>query len=214
MNLIRTASRHQAARVELPTVFVIDGDAEVVQAIQLLSSSAMCELKQVASAEAFLASPPISTPSCVLTELQLPGLSGLDLQQQILDRPQLPVIFVSTEPDVHATVQAMKHGAFDVLTKPCPVEVLLQTVLAALERSRVALRQLAHEQVLQQRYGSLTRREREVMRLVVSGRLNKQVGGDLGISEITVKHHRGHMMRKMEATSFADLVNMAARLLA
>lgn len=212
MNLRRTASGRHPARVELPSVFVVDSDAEVIQALQVLSSSAMCELKQVESAEAFLTCPRAFMPGCVLTELQLPGLSGLDLQQQILDRPELPVIFVSTDPDVHSTVQAMKLGAFDFLTKPCPTEVLLQTVLAALERSRVALRRLAHEQALQQRYESLTRREREVLRLVVSGRLNKQVGGDLGIAEITVKHHRGQLMRKMEAASFADLVNMAARL--
>lgn len=212
MNLKRTASRHHPAHVELPTVFVVDNDAEVIQALQLLSSSAMCELKQLESAEAFLACPRAFMPGCVLTELLLPGLSGLDLQQQVLDRPELPVIFVSTDPDVHSTVRAMKLGAFDFLTKPCPTEVLLQAVLAALDRSRIALRQLAHEQTLHQRYESLSRREREVMRLVVSGRLNKQVGGDLGISEITVKHHRGKMMRKMQAGSFADLVNMAARL--
>jgi FixJ family two-component response regulator len=210
MNLIRTTSGHRPTQVDLPTVFVLHGDADVTEPLQLLSSSAMCRIKQVESAEAFLASPRASMPACVLTELRLPGSSGLDLQQQILDRRELPVIFVSTDPDTHSTVQAMKHGAFDVLAKPCPTEVLLQTVLDALENSRVALHQLAHEQALQQRYESLSRREREVMGLVVTGRLNKQVGADLGISEITVKAHRGKMMLKMQAASFAELVNMAA----
>lgn len=212
MNLIRTASCHHPIRVDLPTVFVLHSDVDVIEPLQLLSSSGMCRLKRVESAEAFLAFPRVMMPGCVITELRLPGLSGLDLQRQILDRQELPMIFVSPDPDVHSTVQAMKHGAFDFLTEPCPREVLVQTVLDALERSRVALRQLTREQALQQRYESLTRREREVMRLVVSGRLNKQVGGDLGIAEITVKHHRGQMMRKMQAASFADLVNMAARL--
>lgn len=198
--------------MNIPTVFVVHGDGDVIEALQLLSSSSMCQLKQVESVEAFLACPRAPLPGCVLTELRLPGSSGLDLPQQLFDREELPVIFIGTDPDVRSTVQAMKHGAFDFLTKPCPSEVLLQTVLDALEHSRVALRQHAREQALQQRYESLTRREREVMRLVVSGRLNKQVGGDLGIAEITVKHHRGQMMRKMQAASFADLVNMAARL--
>lgn len=212
MNLIHAASRHHPIQIDLPTVFVLHSDADVIEALQSLSSSGMCQLTQVESAEAFLAYPRALMPGCVLTELRLPGLSGLDLQQQILDRQELPVIFVTSDPDVRSTVQAMKHGALDFLTKPCPREVLLQTVLDAFERSRAALRHLAHEQALQQRYESLTRREREVMRLVVSGRLNKQAGGDLGIAEITVKHHRGQMMRKMQAASFADLVNMAARL--
>jgi FixJ family two-component response regulator len=211
MNLTHTASGHCHTPVGLPTVFIVDGDADLSEALRS-SSSALCRFERFESAEDFLACPRASSPACVLTELRLPGLSGLDLQREILRRPELPVIFVSTDPDVHSTVQAMKHGAFDFLTKPCPTSLLLQTVRAALERSRVALRQLAQTQALQQRYESLSRREREVLRLVVSGRLNKQVGVDLGISEITVKAHRGRMMRKMQAASFADLVNMAASL--
>lgn len=212
MNLTHTAFVHRPTPLELPTVCVVASEADVSQVLGSSSSSAPWQVEQYDSAEAFLARPRALTPACVLTELRLPGLSGLDLQREILHRPELPVIFVSADPDVQSTVEAMKHGALDFLTKPCPTHLLLQAVRAALERSRVALLQLAQTQALQQRYESLSRREREVMGLVVLGHLNKQVGVALGISEITVKAHRGKLMRKMRAASFADLVNMAASL--
>ena len=211
MNLTHCTAGHRFFPVELPTVCVVAGNADVGEALGS-SSCASWQLEQYDSAEAFLACPRALTPACVLTELRLPGLSGLDLQREILHRLELPVIFVSTDPDVYSTIQAMKQGAFDFLTKPCPRELLLQTVSDALERSRSALLQLAQTQALQQRYESLSRREREVLRLIVSGRLNKQVGVALGISEITVKAHRGKLMRKMRAASFADLVTMAVSL--
>jgi FixJ family two-component response regulator len=145
-------------------------------------------------------------------ELNLPGSSGLELQKHVLDRIEMPIIFMTARSDVRATVQAMKAGAFDFLTKPFLRDALVRAIWPAIERSRAELRHLARTRALQERYDSLSRREREVMNLVVSGRLNKQVGADLGISEITVKAHRGKLMRKMCAGSFAELVNMAASL--
>lgn len=212
MNFRYTCSGRSPASVEPPTVFVVDSDGQVNEALEPLISSAVCQIKLAASAEEFLACPRAMKPSCLLTELHLPGLSGLDLQQRILDRAELPVIFMSSHADVQSTVQAMKRGAFEFLTKPLAVEVLKQTIRDALERSHAALHYLAQAQALRDRYESLSNREREVMGLVVCGRLNKQVGGELGISEITVKAHRGKMMRKMQAGSFAQLVNMAATL--
>jgi FixJ family two-component response regulator len=144
-----------------------------------------------------------------LTELRLPGASGLELQRLVFDRTEMPIIFMSSHVDVPATVQAMKGGAFEFLTKPLSLETLQTTIRNALERSRAELCRLAQIRALQQRYESLTVRQREVMGLVVSGRLNKQVGGELGITEITVKRHRGRMMRTMQAGSVADLVKMA-----
>jgi FixJ family two-component response regulator len=147
-----------------------------------------------------------------LVELHLPGVGGLDLQRLVVDRTELPIIFMSRSADVPATVQAVKGGAFEFLTKPLVGEMLLNTIQHAIERSQGAIRHLAQIRALQERYESLSRREREVMTLIVSGRLNKQVGGELGISEITVKAHRGKIMRKMRAGSFAELVTMAGRL--
>ena len=152
------------------------------------------------------------TPSCLLVELNLPGVGGLELQRLVSDRAEMPIIFMSSRADVQATVQAMKAGAFDFLIKPFVGDVLLRAIRQAIERSRAEIRHLATMRALQDRYESLSRREREVMELVVSGRLNKQVGGELGISEITVKAHRGKLMRKMQAGSFAELVNMATSL--
>jgi FixJ family two-component response regulator len=167
----------------------------------------------LSSAEAFLTHPRPRTPSCLVLDVGLPGLNGLDLQARIaVDRPDMPIIFVTGRGDVPMTVKAMKAGAIEFLTKPFGHDEVLAAIRAALERSQLALGREAELQTLQDRYASLSAREREVLSLVVSGLLNKQVGAQLGISEITVKGHRGKVMRKMKADSFADLVNMAALL--
>jgi FixJ family two-component response regulator len=213
MNLRYKCSRSgSSSPVETPIVFVVDGDAGVREQLQSLIRDAGWEPRVAASAEAFLAGARSTAPSCLLTELRLPGASGLELQRLVFDRTEMPVIFMSSHVDVPATVQAMKGGAFEFLTKPLWRETLQTTIRDALERSRDELRHLAQVQALQQRYESLTCRQREVMGLVVSGRLNKQVGGELGITEFTVKRHRGRLMQKMQAGSFAELVKMAAAL--
>jgi FixJ family two-component response regulator len=166
-----------------------------------------------ASAQEFLARPRVLVPSCLVLDVSLPGLNGLDLQKRIAaDRIDMPIIFITGYGDVPMTVKAMKAGAVEFLTKPFGDDVLLNAIRNAIERSQTALGHEAEIRALRDCYTSLTRREREVMALVVSGRLNKQVGGELGVSEITVKTHRGNVMRKMKADSLADLVNMAARL--
>ena len=195
-----------------PVVFVVDGDASVRNALQCLIRSAGWEARTAACAEEFLRQERVTTSSCLLVELDLPQASGLELQRLVADRTDMPVIFMSARADIHATVRAMKGGAFEFLTKPIVSEVLLDAIRGALERSHAALHQLVQIHALQERYESLSRREREVMSLLVRGRLNKQVGGELGISEITVKAHRGRMMRKMRASSFAELVTMAGSL--
>jgi FixJ family two-component response regulator len=144
--------------------------------------------------------------------VSLPGLNGLELQQQLAERTDMPIIFITGYGDIPMSVRAMKAGAVEFLTKPFKDDVLLEAIRGALDRSRVALQQESEMQLLRGRYSSLTPREREVMALVCSGLLNKQVGGELGISEITVKAHRGQMMRKMQAESLPELVTMAARL--
>jgi FixJ family two-component response regulator len=165
------------------------------------------------SAQEFLACPRALVPSCLVLDVSLPGLNGLDLQKRVaVERTDMPIIFITGYGDVPMTVQAMKAGAVEFLTKPFNDDVLLTAIRAALERSRVALSMEAEMRVLRDRYASLSQRERQVMELVVSGLLNKQVGGELGISEITVKAHRGKVMQKMKADSLADLVKMAARL--
>jgi FixJ family two-component response regulator len=198
--------------VQIPVVFVVDGDRTVHESLDPMIRAAGCEARMVASAEEFLKRNDVGGPGCLLLELDLPGLSGLELQRLVADRGELPIIFMSARADIQATVQAMKGGAFEFLTKPLSQAVLIDAIHGAIERSHAAVRLRARTGALQARYESLSRREREVMGLVVSGRLNKQVGGDLGISEITVKAHRGKMMRKMKAGSFAELVTMAASL--
>jgi len=195
-----------------PVVFIVDGDESTRQALEPMIRSAGWEPRSAATAAEFLAQARATTSSCLLVELELPGSSGLELQKLLADRTDMPIIFMSQRADIQATVQAMKRGAFEFLVKPLEPEVLLDAIRGALERSEAALRHLTQIQALQDRYESLSRREREVMTLLVRGRLNKQVGGELGISEITVKAHRGKMMRKMHASSFAELVTMAATL--
>jgi FixJ family two-component response regulator len=193
-------------------VFVIDDDISVRESLELLISTAGWQPYTFASADEFLSWPRATVPCCLVLDVTLPGLNGLELQQQLTDRPDMPIIFITGHGDVPMTVQAMKAGAVEFLTKPFKDEVLLDAIRGALERSRAALRLDSEMQSLRTDYQSLTPREREVMALVVSGLLNKQVGGELGISEITVKAHRGQVMRKMKAGSLPDLVTMAARL--
>jgi FixJ family two-component response regulator len=196
-----------------PIVFVVDDDVSVRESLELLIQSAGWRPETFASAREFLAHPRDLAPSCLVLDVSLPDLNGLDLQQRIApDRIDMPIIFITGYGDVPMTVRAMKAGAVEFLTKPFGDDVLLNAIRNAIERSQTALGHEAEMRTLRDCYESLSRREREVMALVVSGLLNKQVGGELGISEITVKAHRGKVMRKMKADSLADLVTMAARL--
>jgi FixJ family two-component response regulator len=195
-----------------PIVFVVDDDISVRESLEALIRSEGWETETFASAEAFLARPRVLVPSCLVLDVSLPDLNGLDLQKRIADRSDMPIIFITGYGDVPMTVQAMKAGAAEFLMKPFGDEVLLNAIRQAIERSHTALGQEEEVRMLRERYTSLSQREQEVMTLVVAGRLNKQVGFELGISEITVKAHRGRMMRKMKAGSLADLVNMAAKL--
>jgi FixJ family two-component response regulator len=196
-----------------PIVFVVDDDVSVRESLELLIRCEGWQPKTFASSQEFLDYPRVLVPNCLVLDVSLPGLNGLDLQSLVAgERTDMPIIFITGHGDVPMTVKAMKAGAVEFLTKPFNDDVLVAAIRAALERSRVALSLEAEMRVLRDRYALLSQREREVMVLVVSGLLNKQVGGELGISEITVKAHRGKVMQKMKADSLADLVKMAARL--
>jgi FixJ family two-component response regulator len=196
-----------------PIVFIVDNDISVRESLELLVRCAGFQPEAFASAQAFLSYPRTNVPSCLVLDVALPGLNGLWLQQHLTaTRSEIPIIFVTSCNDVAITVQAMKAGAQEFLTKPFDDEVLSNAIRHAIERSQAALGRDAQTQALRARYASLTTRERQVMALVVSGLLNKQVGSELGISEITVKAHRGRVMLKMQAGSLPDLVKMATRL--
>ncbi len=199
--------------VSTSIVFVVDDDISVRESLELLISHEGWQPEIFASAQEFLDHPRVPVPSCLILDISLPGLSGLELQERIAtERIDIPIIFITGHGDVPKTVQAMKAGAAEFLTKPFSDDVLLGAIGQALERSRAVLSCRADMQALRERHASLTPRERQVMALVVSGFLNKQVGGEMGISEITVKAHRGKVMEKMKAGSLAGLVKMASTL--
>jgi FixJ family two-component response regulator len=193
-------------------VFVVDDDVSVRESLELLLLSAGLQPETFASAEDFLGRSRIDGPSCLVLDVSLPNLTGLDLQKRIVDRADMPIIFITGYGDVPTTVQAMKAGAVEFLTKPFDDDVLLNAIRQAIERSRTSRAHEAELRALRDCHASLTPREREIMALVVSGLLNKQIAADLGISEITVKAHRGRLMRKMHVGSLADLVRVAAAL--
>ena len=188
-----------------PMIFVVDDDISVRESLDLLLRTAGWKVETFASASAFLARERVDVPSCLVLDMSLPDLNGLDVQKRVVDRVEMPIIFITGHGDIPMSVKAMKAGAVEFLTKPFSPEALLSAIRQAIEKSRDV-------QVLRDCYARLTERERQVMELVVAGLLNKQVGNGLGISEITVKAHRGQVMRKMKAESLPDLVTMSARL--
>jgi FixJ family two-component response regulator len=215
-----TSLAERSARLEFtayplttPTVFIVDGDVSVRNSLESQIHGAGWHAEAFASASEFLARPIILAPSCLVLDITLPDLNGLDLQKRVaVDRKHMPIIFITGHGDIATSVRAMKAGAVEFLTKPVRDDVLLSAIRDAIDRSRTLLEREAEMQALRDCHASLSRREREVMAGVVTGRLNKQVAVALGITEITVKAHRGRLMRKMRADSVADLVRMAVRL--
>jgi FixJ family two-component response regulator len=208
---------HSSARLRVaspaPIVFVVDDDASVRESLEPLILSYGFDVATFATAEEFLRRPRPMVPSCLLLDMRLPDLSGFEVQGRFAaQRQRMPIVFITGYGDVPMTVRAMKAGALGVLTKPLREDLLVGAIREAVGRSYVALMQETEAHALGERYALLSLREREVMQLVVQGLLNKQVGGQLGISEITVKAHRGRVMRKMRARSFAELITMCGRL--
>ncbi|OEO30707.1 DNA-binding response regulator [Devosia insulae DS-56] len=196
-----------------PVVFIVDDDVSVRESLELLVREAGWQPEMFSDAQAFLEHRPDRVPGCLILDVNLPDLNGLELQKHVAtERPEMPIIFITGYGDVPMTVQAMKAGAVEFLQKPFADDVLLDAIRNAIARSETALEATAEIDDLRLRHSSLSPRELEVMAMVVSGLMNKQVGGNLGISEITVKAHRGRVMQKMRAKSFADLVKMAAKL--
>jgi FixJ family two-component response regulator len=197
----------------MPVVFVVDDDVSVRESLEALIRNAGWDAETFESAQEFLAHPRVRDPSCLILDVSLPDLNGLELQERVaVDRQDMPIIFITGHGDIPMTVRAMRAGAVEFLTKPFGDDALLSAIASAIERSRVTLQQEAGTHDLRARYATLSRREREVLALVISGLPNKQIAGELRISQITVKAHRGNMMRKMQAGSLANLVKMAARL--
>ena len=194
-------------------VLVVDDDVSVREALGSLIQSAGLRVETFASAQEFLARPPIDAPGCLVLDVRLPGLSGLDLQKRMAEvNLEIPIVFITGHGDVPTSVQAMKAGALEFLTKPFAEQDLLDAIQQAIKRDRVARQRRAEMKDLQGRYQSLTPREREVMKRVINGLLNKQIAAELGTTEFTVKFHRGHVMHKMRADSLADLVTLSDRL--
>jgi FixJ family two-component response regulator len=211
--MTRGASQQSVASPSTPVVFVVDDDPSLREWLEALIRCEGWQVETFASAQEFLARPTTERPSCLVLDVSLPDLSGLDLQKHVaVERAYVSIIFITGHVDVPMTVQAMKAGAVEFLTKPFSSDVLLDAIRYAIDRSQEVLELEAEMRALRDGYASLSRREREVMASVVAGRLNKQVAAELGISEITVKAHRGRVMRKMGAASLPDLVNMATRL--
>lgn len=213
MRPFESADLGYAMHPTTPVVFVVDDDVSVRESLELLIRRAGWKPETYSSAQEFLLRPRDEAPSCLVLDVELPGLNGLDLQERVTaDRTGLPIIFITGHGDIPMSVRAMKAGASEFFTKPFERDVMLDAIRQAIERSREALARASELKTLRDRHASLTPREREVLVWVVSGLLNKQVGAELGMTEATVKAHRGQIMQKMRADSLADLVRMAARL--